>query len=272
VLAAKIRELDPRIDLELVDCPANPGEEYQRLGEHHPGPTGDMRAALLRGEVDILVHAARDLPEHAPPEVRLAAVPQREDPRECLVSGGRRALGALPAGARVATDSAVRDWTVRARRPDLVPVRVVGPLADRLAMVERGELDGVIVALAPMRRLGLRARVSEILRLEQALPAAGQAAAAVEIHAGERDLGLLLNRLDHLASRWCVTSEREFEFAVLAAGGGPAAAHAVVREMEVHLRGRCESGGRVVEGVETRPVQELAGMGAALAARLLARP
>jgi hydroxymethylbilane synthase len=270
LIAEQIRDLDPGLELELVDFPADPDGAFQRLSEHDPAPTTEMRAALLRGEVDLLVHAARDLPQAAPEGVRLAAVPQREDPRECLVSGGRLAMCELPPGARVASDGAVRDWSLRAVRPDLAPVRVAGPLLDRLAMVERGDLDGVIVALAPMRRMGLRSKVSELLRLEQALPAAGQGAAAVEIHAGERDLGMLLNRLDHLASRWCFTAEREFEFAVLAAGGGPCAAHAVVREMEVQLHGRLEVAGRVVEGREARPVQELAGMGAALAARLLA--
>ncbi|HVP37616.1 MAG TPA: hypothetical protein VMS93_00380 [Candidatus Saccharimonadales bacterium] len=273
LLAAQIRGLDPELELQLVDLPANPDESFQRLAEHDPGPTAEMRAALLRGEVEVLIHAARDLPWDAPPGVRLAAVPLREDPRECLVSRGGLEFRELPAGARVAVDSPVRAWSLAACRPDVTPVHLAGPLMERLERVERGELDGVIVAYAPMRRMGLRARVGEILRLDRALPAAGQAAAAVEIHAGERDLGLLLNGLDHLPSRWCVTAEREFEHAALAAGSGAAAAHAVVREMEVHLRGRLEVGGQMVEGSEARPVQALEGLGEALAERLLrARP
>ncbi|MBI5836918.1 MAG: hydroxymethylbilane synthase [Candidatus Eisenbacteria bacterium] len=268
ILAGAIRTLDPDLEIQLVDLPAHPDESFERLPEHDTGPTAEMRAALLRGDVEILVHAARDLPDDTPAGVRLAAIPRREDPRECLVSHGGLEFRELESGARIAVDSPARAWTVRAHRADLEVVRVEGPLMDRLARVERGELDGVIVAYAPMLRMGLRGRVGEILKLDAGLPAAGQAAAAVEIHAGEQDLQRLLNGIDDSAARWCVLAEREFQRAARAAGSPDAAAYGVVRDMEVRLRGRMEVEGRVVEGTEARPAQRLEGMGAALAGRL----
>lgn len=272
VIGERIRDLDPALQLEQVVIPSDPAFDASSRPEHDPELATWLREALLRGEAEILVHAVKDLPHGTLPGVRLAAVPERGEVRECLLARGAAKLAALPPGARVAVDTDAREAALRALRGDLGVVRLQGPLRGRAARLEAGECDGILTALIAARRLGLHALVGETFGFDAVLPSAGQGAAAVEIHEGEEDLLRLLNRLDQPASRWCVVAEREAEAAALAAGALPVGAYAEVRDMNVHLRVRLLAGGALLRGADIRPVHALEGMGRELVERLLSAP
>ena len=269
IFGGRIQEIDLGLELEYVRVPDSPDFDAARHSEHDPVLAAGVRAALLDGEIDLAVHAMKDLPHDTPPGIHLAAIPQREDPRDCLLALSRGRLRELPAGARVAVDTDGRAAQLRALRSDVEIVRLEGPLGARADRVRTGELHGVICALAAARRLGIHSLVADTFGFSEMLPAAGQGATAIEIRQRERDLGRMLNRLDHPGSRWCVLAEREFEAAALEAGAAPAGAYAELKDMTLHLRGRMEAGGRMVQGTEIQPVSGLEGMGRDLVERLL---
>jgi hydroxymethylbilane synthase len=175
----------------------------------------------------------------------------------------------LPPASRVGVDGDAREAAVRRLRPDLEVVRAMGPLEERAARVQSGELHGLVVALVAVRRAGLHSAVGEVFSVTDVLPAAAQAATAVEILELEAELGTLLNRVDHLASRWCVTAERDFERALAGAGALCVGAHAEVRDMNIHLRGRAVWRGALTQGAVLAPVDALEGLGGGLAEQLL---
>lgn len=211
--------------LELIS--GTPGElvTVRTLGDDHPGPLAQMpqpgvfvsalRDALLAGAVDVAVHSMKDLPSAPVDGVTLAAVPQREDPRDALVSAGGLGLMSLPQGARVGTGSPRRAARLRALRGDLELVDLRGNVDSRLARVGGGDLDAVVLAVAGLSRLGRRGVISEVLTPESMLPAPAQGALAVECRSDDAATFALLRRLDHAPSRLRVLAER----AVLAALG-----------------------------------------------------
>ena len=176
-----------------------------------------LRAALLAGEVDLAVHSLKDLPTAAAPGLVLAAVPRREDPRDALVARDGATLETLPRGARVGTGSPRRAAQLRAARPDLDVVDVRGNVGTRLALVDDGALDAVVLARSGLLRLGLEGRVTQVLEPEVVLPAPGQGALAVECRADDAVTAAACSALDHALSRAEVTAERAL-LAALEAG------------------------------------------------------
>jgi hydroxymethylbilane synthase len=176
----------------------------------------EIEEALLDGRADFAVHSMKDVPVALSPGLVIAAIPAREDPRDAVISPRYGSLGALPSGARVGTSSERRSVTLRALRPDLDPVPVRGNVDTRLAKVDRGDFDAIVVARAGLIRLGLEARVTEILEPEIFLPAVGQGALGVECRAVDASTVSLLLRLHDSESAIRVDAER----GVLAAVGG----------------------------------------------------
>src|SRR3954468_20889056 len=123
--------------------------------------TKEIEAALLDGEIDVAVHSLKDVPAQMPPGLVLAAFPEREDPRDALVSVNFEGLDAMPLGARIGTASLRRQAQLLARRPDLVIGMLRGNIDTRLGKLAVGEHDGIILAAAGLRRLGLAARITE---------------------------------------------------------------------------------------------------------------
>ncbi|HEY5334758.1 MAG TPA: hydroxymethylbilane synthase, partial [Mycobacteriales bacterium] len=158
-----------------------------------------LRKALVDGQVDLAVHSLKDLPAVQPPELVIAAVPTREDPADVLVGS---TLADLPTGARVGTGSPRRATQLTARRPDLHVVEVRGNVDTRIAAVESGRLDAVVLARAGLARLGRLAAIAEVLDL---LPAPGQGALAVECRPEHASRFAFLDDPD---SRLAVTAER----------------------------------------------------------------
>lgn len=154
----------------------------------------ELEVALLEGRADIAVHSLKDMPAQVLPEFKLAAVLEREDPRDVFVSkGGAKGINFmdLPAGARVGTGSIRRVVQLKALRPDLEYVPIRGNIQTRLAKL--AELDGVVLAAAGLKRMGLAEQVTEYFSVEQVLPASGQGILAIEtlsemLHCEERSL------------------------------------------------------------------------------------
>jgi hydroxymethylbilane synthase len=228
--------------------------------------TKEIEEALLDGRADLAVHSLKDLPTELPEGLVLAAVPEREDPRDAVVG---RKLADLPPGARVGTSSLRRAAQLRQLRPDLQVESVRGNLDTRLRKLDEGQYDAILLAAAGLKRLGWGGRIAEILPPEQMCPAVGQGALAIETRAGFDGVALL----DHADTHTAVMAER----AVLGALGGgcqvPIGAYATVSEGRVHILAivAAPDGTQVIRAEAEGAAAQAAQIGASLAADLLAR-
>ncbi len=170
--------------------------------------TKEIEQALLAGRIDLAVHSLKDLPTRLPDGLVLGAVGAREDVRDVLVSKDNRGFWDLAEGARVATSSLRRRAQLRHARPDLEFVAMRGNVDTRLKKLDMENLDGIILAAAGLKRLGLGNRIAEFIDPTLCLPAPGQAALGIEIRAGDReilDMAAVLNCVD---TQRAVTAER----------------------------------------------------------------
>ncbi|MHB8668080.1 MAG: hydroxymethylbilane synthase [Burkholderiales bacterium] len=197
----------------------------------------ELELALAEGRADLAVHSAKDVPMELPAGFALGAILEREDPRDAFVSNKFDALDALPAGAVVGTSSLRREAQLRSRYPQLQVSSLRGNLDTRLAKLDRGEHDAIILAAAGLKRLGLGARIRSTLTLEQSLPAAGQGALAIEYRAGRGDVAAMLAALNHRASELAVRAERAVSRALGGSCQLPLAAYASVNGATIDLRG-----------------------------------
>ena len=170
--------------------------------------TKEIEEALLDGRVDLAVHSMKDLPTRLPDGLAVAAIPEREDPRDVLVAPGACGIADLPAGARVGTSSLRRQAQLLARRPDLVIVPLRGNVGTRLRKVADGAADATLLALAGLRRLGANTAAMTVLAPEEMLPAVGQGALGLECRDGDARMTRLLAPLAHRPSTDAVRCER----------------------------------------------------------------
>ena len=215
--------------------------------------------ALRSGEVDVAVHSLKDLPTAEPSGLIIAAIPEREDARDVLVTRDRTGLGGLRREAVVGTSSPRRAAFLRALRPDAVARDIRGNVDTRLRKVRDGDYDAVIVAAAGLRRLGVAFdEATEALPLELCPPAPGQGALAVQIRAGDAGLAARLRTLDHRATRLAVSAERALLHAMGASCEIPLGAVGRVERDEIVLDAALatESGVRraFVRGVDPEEV------------------
>ncbi|GAA2115132.1 hydroxymethylbilane synthase [Actinomadura alba] len=196
-----------------------------------------LRDRLLSGEVDFVVHSLKDLPTAPPEGIALAAVPPRDDPRDCLcgVPDLTAKLADLPRAARIGTGSPRRMAQLRALRGDLDVVAIRGNADTRLRKVEDGELDAVVLAYAGLGRIGRIASVAEVLDPDRMLPAPGQGALAIECRADRPDLVALLGTLDDRETRAAVTAERAVLAALEAGCSAPVGAYAAETDEKLYL-------------------------------------
>lgn len=204
-----------------------------------------LRESLLAGEIDFAVHSLKDLPVAWPAEIRLAAVTARDDPRDALAGRDGAKLADLPPGARIGTGSPRRAAQLRLLRRDVQPVAVRGNAGTRLAKVDSGDLDAVVLAYAGLARIGRLDAVSEVFDASDMVPAPGQGALAVECRADRPDLIELLSLLDDQATRQAVTAERAVLAGLQAGCSAPVGAYAAGTAV-LHLAA-------VVLGDETGP-------------------
>jgi hydroxymethylbilane synthase len=231
----------------------------------------EIEDALLRGDAQIAVHSMKDLPAVEPPGLVIAAVPVREDPRDALVSHGKK-LAELPRGARVGTASLRRSAQLQAMRPDLRIETIRGNVATRLRKIDEG-FDAVVLAHAGLRRLGLTDKVAQIFSTEEMLPAVAQGALAIEARQDDAETLRRLSPLEDRATRIQVEAERGFLRRLQGGCQVPIAGHAEVKGDVVRLRGLVANldGTVIIRGERAGPVAEAARVGDELADELLAR-
>lgn len=216
----------PRVDVEVVPVDTE-GDRRLDVPISSFGGKGvfakEVQAAVLRGDADLAVHSAKDLPAVTVEGLVLACVPERGDARDALVGS---TLDGLAPGATVATGSQRRRAQLAALRPDLTFTELRGNMASRLSKVPDG--GAIVVAAVALERLGLADRLSEILAVDQLVPQVAQGALAVECRADDVAVNALVRVVEHAPSRRRVDAERAF----LAELGGdcdlPAGAHAVL--------------------------------------------
>jgi hydroxymethylbilane synthase len=231
--------------------------------------TKEIEEALLDGRADLAVHSLKDLPTELPEGLVLAAVPEREDPRDAVV--GVR-LADLPPGARVGTSSLRRAAQLRKLRPGLTIESVRGNLDTRLRKLDEGQYDAILLAAAGLKRLGWGDRIAEILPAETMCPAVGQGALAIETRASGAGFDAV-RAMDHAGTHAAVLAER----GVLSALGGgcqvPIGAHATVDGERLRLLALVASpdGGEVVRGETEGAASEAESLGRALGQELLER-
>ncbi|MGW8987857.1 hydroxymethylbilane synthase [Streptomyces parvus] len=287
LVAEAVREVTGRA-VELVEITTYGDTSREHLAQI--GGTGvfvaALREALLRGEVDFAVHSLKDLPTSQPDDLVLAAVPQREDPRDALVARDGLTFEQLPDGARIGTGSPRRMAQLNAYarshglRIETVPIR--GNVDTRIGFVRDGELDAVVLAAAGLSRLGRSGEVTDFLPVDTVLPAPGQGALAIECAASSADLAAALAELDDPYTRVAVTAERALLAALEAGCSAPVGALADVLAdghvvNELRLRGVVGStdGSSLVQLSTTGPVptshDDAAALGRELASEMLAK-
>ena len=232
--------------------------------------TKEIENALLACEIDLAVHSLKDLPTETAAGLVIAGIPERADPRDCIVSRHKVGLMHLPRGARIGTSSARRAAQVRALRPDAQIVPLRGNVDTRLRKSQTDEYDAVVLAAAGIERLGRANEITEYLALEKFFPDPGQGALAVEIRADDPGLMQLLSQLNHAPTRAAVMAERAF---LRALGGGcrmPIGAFAEMRGADLHLSAiiASDDGARVTRGETHGDPGHAEALGAELAARL----
>lgn len=198
--------------------------------------TKEIDDALLGRRVDVAVHSMKDIPYQLPNGIEFGAIPEREDPRDALVSNGRW-LDDLPPAARLGTSSLRRQVQLRQRFPSLRVLTLRGNVDTRLRKLEEGDFDGIILALAGLRRLGRESVVSQILDQALMLPAIGQGALAVACRSDDGGTRELLAMLDHKPTRLAVTAERGLLAALEGSCKVPIAGHARLENGQILLKG-----------------------------------
>jgi len=187
----------------------------------------ELETALAEGRAHLAVHSLKDVPMELPEGFELAAVLEREDPRDAFVSSGFGSLAELPLGARVGTSSLRRVVQLLALRPDVQIEPLRGNLDTRLRKLDDGGYDAIILAAAGLKRLGLAARIRSVLEPAQMLPAAGQGALGIEVRRDAHALRERLGELTHRPTWLAVHAERAVSRSLGGSCSMPLAAHAI---------------------------------------------
>ncbi|TAM53779.1 MAG: hydroxymethylbilane synthase [Paraburkholderia sp.] len=224
-----LRKLYPSCDVRILGMTTRGDQILDRTLSKVGGKglfVKELETALADGRADLAVHSLKDVPMSLPEGFVLAAVMEREDPRDAFVSNDYDSLDALPAGSVVGTSSLRREAMLRTRYPHLVVQPLRGNLDTRLSKLDRGDYAAIILASAGLKRLGLAARIRACLDVETSLPAAGQGALGIEIRAGRPELQAWLAPLKHEPTRLAVEAERAVSRALGGSCDVPLAAHA----------------------------------------------
>ena len=273
IVQAKLEERFPKrtFTLQMIKAQADKSPELSLVAMGGEGIfVKELEAALSHRRIDLAVHSMKDLPLAIPPTLRIAAVLEREEPRDALASGSGETFDRLPAGSRIGTSSLRRQSQLLHRRRDLQMLEIRGNVDTRLRKLDEGRCDAIVVAACGLIRLGLEARITEYLDLSQVLPEPGQGALAVEARADDSEILQRLNALEDPITRACVEAERAFLGAL---GGGcrvPIAAYASCEDGELRLEGAviAADGSRQLRGNISGPITEPVALGQRLATQL----
>jgi hydroxymethylbilane synthase len=260
-------------DVEIVPIRTT-GDRLSKLDKAMTGKdlfTREIDDALLAGRVDVGVHSLKDLPSRLPDGIALAAVPQREDPRDVLVSRDRRSLETLPRGVRIGTSSARRRAQILSARPDAEVLEARGNVDTRIRRLKEGKWDAIVLARAGLARLGLLREITEELPVSVMLPAVGQGALALVARADDGAVRERIAALDHLPSHREATAERTLLELLEAGCRAPVAGLARAGNGTLRLEGAvfAPDGSRTLRAGATGDEDDPGALGREVARRLL---
>lgn len=273
---ARLRELEPGLSVSLKRIKTT-GDKILDTPLAAIGGKGlfikEIEDALLRSEIDLAVHSMKDVPTHVPEGLEILAIPEREDPRDVLISRGGIAFDRLEVGSRIGTSSLRRQAQLLHVRPDLCIQMLRGNVDTRLRKLEAGEFEGIILAAAGVQRLGWTDRVTEYLLPDVCLPAIGQGALALEGRASDTFVRDVAARLDHRPTRLAVTAERALLERLEGGCQVPIAAHATISGETLKMTALVASvnGRRLIRDSIQGLTQAAHRLGIELAERLLAQ-
>lgn len=234
--------------------------------------TKEIEEALLGGRIDMAVHSLKDMASELPKGLVIGAVPPREDPRDAWVSRDRIPFASLPKGAQVGTGAVRRQAQLRHLRPDLQLVAVRGNVDTRLRQLQENGLDGLVLALAGLKRLGRQTAATEALSPDVLLPAVGQGFLAIETREKNAAADAFLKVLDDPASHSAAMAERAFLETLGGSCQTPIAAYAQIDRRELSISGLVASldGATLLRDKESGSPKEAPAIGRRLAEKLLA--
>ncbi len=273
-VAAQLRQLDgaPEVALEFIQTE---GDRILDVAlSKLPGKaffTKELEQAMLDGRTDLAVHSMKDVETQLPDGLTIAAVLEREDPRDVLIARDDLTLDSLPEGARVGTSSLRRGAFLKRWRPDLEILDLRGNVPTRIQKLDDGRYDAIVLAAAGVIRLGVEDRISDWFTDEILLPAVSQGAIAIEVREGDERVHGFVAQLDHPGTRQAVTAERAFLRRVEGGCQIPVGARAIVDGDGLTLKAAiCAlDGAAAVEGVMTGLADDAATVGRQLAVDLL---
>ena len=276
---ARLAALYPQCSVEILGMTTR-GDQILDRALSKVGGKGlfvkELEVAMQEGRADLAVHSLKDVPMELPAGYSLAAILEREDPRDAFVSNDYASLADLPHGAVVGTSSLRRQSLIAARYPHLSILPLRGNLDTRLGKLDRGDYAAIILAAAGLKRLGLAARIRAELAPEDSLPAAGQGAMAIEIRSERADgvdLAALLAPLNHTATAQAVTAERKLSKIFGGSCQIPLAAYATIDGDTMRLRAMVATpdGARMASAEASGPADRPEELGEQAAALLRAQ-
>ncbi|MGO2563656.1 MAG: hydroxymethylbilane synthase [Pseudoalteromonas nigrifaciens] len=233
----------------------------------------ELEQAMLEGLADMAVHSMKDMPVEFPEGLTLHTICEREDPRDAFVSNNFANIDELPQGAIVGTSSLRRQCQIRASRPDLKIHDLRGNVNTRLAKLDSGQYDAIILAAAGLIRLEMKDRIRAYIEPEVSLPANGQGAVGIECRTDDEAIKALLAPLEHSETRIRVNAERAMNRHLEGGCQVPIGAYALVNGDQVHLRGLVGAidGSEILRDEVSGHVNDAEKLGVELAKMLLAQ-
>jgi hydroxymethylbilane synthase len=275
-VAARLKAAHPGLEVELVKMVTR-GDKLLDAPLAKVGGKGlfvkELEQGIFEGTADLAVHSIKDVPAELPEGLHLAAILEREDPRDAFVSTRYASLADLPARARIGTSSLRRQCQLKLRFPDSEMFNLRGNVGTRLDKLESEGYDAIILAAAGLKRLGLEARITQYLAPEDSLPAVGQGAIGIECRRDDPHVNGLLAPLHDAPTANRVRAERAFNHRLNGGCQVPIAGYAELSGERLRLRGLVgqPDGSVVVQGEREGYADQAEALGIALADELLGR-
>ncbi|MCP4391047.1 MAG: hydroxymethylbilane synthase [Gammaproteobacteria bacterium] len=273
---ARLEALHPQLKVSLLTMKTR-GDKLLDAPLAKVGGKGlfvkELEVGLLDGRADLAVHSLKDVPVQFPDGLELALVMEREDPRDAFVSNNYDSLALMPAGSLVGTSSLRRQTQIRERYPELEVDWVRGNVNTRLAKLDAGEFDAIILAASGLQRLGFDQRIRAAIAPEECLPAIGQGVLGIEIRSDDDELRQLIAPLGHAETTLRITAERALNQTLNGGCQVPIAGYAVLEQDQLFVRGLVgEPDGSEILRAEVRGHSDQAHeLGVELAQQLLAQ-
>ncbi len=273
-VADRLRRAHPGLEVQLLGMTTQ-GDKILDTPLAKIGGKGlfvkELEQGMLQGQADIAVHSMKDVPVELPDGLHLAAILERQDPRDAFVSNRFSSLKQLPQGSLVGTSSLRRQCQLRELRPDLRVAPLRGNVNTRLRKLDEGAFDAVILAAAGLKRLGFGDRVSAFLEPVESLPAVGQGAIGIECRVADQRTNELLKPLHDSETAACVEAERAMNNRLMGGCQVPIAGYAVLNHGRIHMHGLVgePDGSRVIKAEISGPAEQSVALGTALAEDLL---